>query len=224
MKLLIATPAYGGSVYTGFTESLIYTCQLLTSMNIEFQVKFITNQIVTRARNMLSHLFMSNDTFTHMIFIDADITWTPTDVIKLLSHDLECVIGIYPNKRYVWVNNNLTLNSSSVLLENEVPNEKKLIKVKHAATGFMMLKKSALEKIKHEVDTFVLPGSKKEKITLHNYFDCNVVNNDYLTEDYYFSYLFNKNGGTIYADTTIALLHTGTHVYGELLQEKLQQN
>jgi choline kinase len=224
MKLLIATPAYGGSVFTGFTQSLIYTCQMLTSMNIEFEVKFINNQIVTRARNMLTYLFMSNDTFTHMIFIDADITWSPMDIIKLIQHDLECVIGIYPNKRYIWVNDKLTLNPSSVIIENEIPNDKKLIKVKHAATGFMMLKKSAFERIKHEVDTFVLPGSKNEKITLHNYFDCNVVDHDYLTEDYYFSHLFNKNGGTIFADTSINLLHTGTHVYGELLQEKVQQN
>jgi hypothetical protein len=221
MKLLIATPAYGGSVFTGFTESLIYTCQMLTHMGIEFEVKFINNQIVTRARNMLTHIFMSNETFTHMIFIDADITWSPMDILKLLKHDLECVIGIYPNKKYIWVNDNLILQPSSVIVKNEIPNENKLIKVKHAATGFMMLKKSALERIKHEVDTFILP-SNNVKITLHNYFDCNVVDHDYLTEDYYFSHLFNKNGGIIFADTSIKLLHTGTHVYGELLQEKLQ--
>ena len=58
MKLLIATPAYGGSVFTGFTESLIYTCQMLTHMGIEFEVKFINNQIVTRARNMLTHIYV----------------------------------------------------------------------------------------------------------------------------------------------------------------------
>ena len=50
--------------------------------------------------------------------------------------------------------------------------------------------------------------------------DCNVVDNDYLTEDYYFSYLFNKNGGKIYADKRIQLKHIGMHEYGELIKNK----
>jgi len=53
---------------------------------------------------------------------------------------------------------------------------------------------------------------------LYNFFDCKVVDNDYLTEDFYFSHLFNESGGTIYADETISLRHMGTHEYGSLLK------
>lgn len=79
-----------------------------------FCVGLCNNQIVTCARNMLSHLFMKGD-FTHMLFIDADIVWNPDDVLKLLSHNEECVVGIYPNKTYS-INsesNQLTLMPSS---------------------------------------------------------------------------------------------------------------
>lgn len=217
MKILIATPAYGGQVYARYTESLLYTCMMLTSLKIEYEVKFILNQIVTRARNMLSSIFLENETFTHMLFIDADVVWNPFEVKKLIDHNLECVIGIYPNKKYHWDKDDLKLLPSSAIKQ---PIEKKnnLIKIKYAATGFMLLKRSALEKIKHDVETFILPGGNGELITLHNFFDCKVVDNDYLTEDYYFSYLFNKNGGEIYADDTINLLHIGSHDYGELLR------
>ena len=218
MKILIATPAYGGQVYTGYTESLLYTCLMLNSLNIEYEVKFIGNQIVTRARNMLSSLFLDNKTFTHMLFLDADVVWHPLEVKKLIDHNLECVIGIYPNKKYHWDKNDLKLLPSSVIDKPIVKKDNSLIKIKYAATGFMLLKRSALERIKNDVETFELPGSKGEMIKLHNYFDCKVVDNDYLTEDYYFSYLFNKNGGEIFADESIKLKHIGPHEYGELLK------
>ena len=218
MKILIATPAYGGQVYSGYTESLLYTCLMFNKLGIDHEVKFINNQIVTRARNMLSSLFLSNESFTHMLFIDADIVWNPIEVKKLIDHNLECVIGIYPNKKYHWIKDDLKLSPSSVIHNPIVKKDNNLIKIKYAATGFMLLKRSALERIRNDVDTFNLPGSQNEQIKLHNYFDCKVVDNDYLTEDYYFSYLFNKNGGEIFADNSIKLRHIGPHEYGELLK------
>lgn len=220
MKLLIATPAYGGQVYSKFTESLLGTCFLLARLNIDFDVKFINNQIVTRARNMLCYFFMQDVKFTHMIFIDADIVWNPEDVVKLLKSELDFVIGVYPNKKYEWLGNKLILNPSSAFLnkENDI-SKNRYVPVKYAATGFTMLTKKALELVKKDVEVFILPGINNEDIELHNYFDCNVVNKDYLTEDYYFSYLYRKNGGEIFADSTIVLQHIGMHVHGELLRE-----
>lgn len=217
MKILIATPAYGGLVYSRYTESLVYTCFMLKMMNIDFELKYINNQIVTRARNMCSSVFLEDSSFTHMLFIDADVVWNPIDVKKLISHNKECVVGLYPNKQYYWNNNVLTLNPSSVY-DTPITTEGDLIKLKSAATGFMLLKRSALEKIKKDVDIFYLPGSNGERVKLYNFFDCEVVDEDYLTEDYYFSYLFIKNGGEIFADTTIKLTHMGTHEYGSLLK------
>ena len=63
MKILIATPAYGGLVYSRYTESLVYTCFMLKMMNIDFELKYINNQIVTRARNMCSSVFLEDSSF-----------------------------------------------------------------------------------------------------------------------------------------------------------------
>ena len=222
IHLLIATPAFGSQIYTPYVESLIQTCGLLSVKNIRWSVKFINNQLVTRARNMLSSMFLENKDFTHMIFIDADIMWNPIDILKLLSYQLECVVGVYPNKGYFWKDDKLIMQPSSRFMkttnvqELKHPIHSNLIKMNQVATGFMLLTKSALLRIKHEVDYFYLDNNKDTKI--YNYFDCNVVNHDYLTEDYYFSYLFNKNGGEIYADMTIKLMHFGPHGYGSLIK------
>lgn len=218
MKILIATPAYGGLVYSKYTESLVYTCFMLKMMNVDFEIKYINNQIVTRARNMCSSIFLEDASFTHMLFIDADVVWNPMDVKKLIMHDKECVIGVYPNKHYRWEGEKLVLDPSSVLGELGEERKEELVRVKYGATGFMLLARNALERIKEKVDTFYLPGSKGKEIKLYNFFDCKVVNHDYLTEDYYFSHLFNESRGEIYADMTINLKHMGTHEYGSLLK------
>jgi hypothetical protein len=226
IHLFIATPCYNAQVTSKYTESLINTCIFLNEKNIKHTVKFINNHIVTRARNMLAHNFMNSElNFTHMLFIDADIIWKPQDVMNLLEHDLECVIGVYPNKQYYVSKNesgkNINILSNSKFyqpLQIKQDNEN-LIKVEFAATGFMMLKKAGFKKIESHVQTFMLPHNdiNSEKYeNVYNYFDCNVVNSQYLTEDYYFSLLLNKNGGEIYADKRIVLLHTGNHDYGSL--------
>tara|TARA_B100000886_G_scaffold219131_1_gene152151 strand:- start:727 stop:1407 length:681 start_codon:yes stop_codon:yes gene_type:complete len=215
-KVLIGTPAYGGMCCTAYTEALLYTTMYLSQKNINFNVKFINNQIVTRARNMICSIFMDDESYTHLLFIDADIKWSPEHVIMLLEHDLECVIGVYPNKQYYKIKDDIKLNPSSQFASPQIENNN-LVKINKAATGFMLLKKSALIKIQKDVETFILPNSEGKDIELYNYFDCMVVDKNYLTEDYYFSHLFNKNGGEIWADKRIVLGHIGSHTYGELI-------
>ena len=140
IKIFIATPCYGGLVYSSYTQSY-YTLVCYYLLKILNLIKFINNQIVTRARNMLCSLFMADDSFTHMLFIDSDIVWQPNNVLMLLEHNLECVIGVYPNKRYIKNNDNeIGLLPSSVFMKNDEKYEN-LLNVKYAAAGFMLLKK-----------------------------------------------------------------------------------
>tara|TARA_B100000902_G_scaffold167864_1_gene162578 strand:- start:207 stop:938 length:732 start_codon:yes stop_codon:yes gene_type:complete len=228
IHLFIATPCYNSQVTSKYTECLIKTCNFLNEKDIKYTVKIINNDIVTTARNMLAHNFMNSElNFTHMLFIDADIIWKPQDIMNLLEHDLECVIGVYPNKQYYLRKDesgiNINILSSSQLyqpIQIKEDNEN-LIKVEFAATGFMMLKKTAFKRIEGDIKTFTLPQNKDNINTenyehVYNYFHCNIVNSEYLTEDYHFSLLLNKNGGEIYADKRVGLLHTGNHHYGSL--------
>ena len=112
----------------------------------------------------------------------------------------------------------MTLQDSSVApkTQTKIGN---LVTLKYAATGFMLLKRSALERIKSKVEEFYLPGGSGESIKLYNFFDCKVVDNDCLTEDFYFSHLFNESGGRIYADEAISLRHMVTHEDGCIRKE-----
>ena len=58
------------------------------------------DSLVTRARNTLVALFLGNPEYTHLLFIDTDITFTPDNVFRLLemSKKKPIVAAPYPKK------------------------------------------------------------------------------------------------------------------------------
>lgn len=99
--LYILTPCYGSLCYVSYMVCLINTMNLCNTFGIEFHVEFCRNDsLVPRARNNLIARAMSNPKATHFMFIDADITWTAIDVIKLVTSDQYLVGGLYPLKHF----------------------------------------------------------------------------------------------------------------------------
>lgn len=96
--------------------------------------------------------------------------------------------------------------------------EKNLAKVKHLATGFMMIKRSVIEKMskafpstKYVDDVnFLRP---EENDFAYALFDCGVEEGHYFSEDWLFCHRWTKMGGSIWIDVSIALTHTGIEDY-----------
>lgn len=101
--LYILTPCYGGLCYTTYTRSIMNTVERLKQYNIDIHVEFCnSDSLVSRARNNLIAKAMKNPKTTHIMFIDADITWNPEDIIKLLISNKDLCGGVYPLKKYNW--------------------------------------------------------------------------------------------------------------------------
>jgi len=89
-----------------------------------------------------------------------------------------------------------------------------LAKVKHIATGFMMLQRVVLSQmmeqhpqLKYTDDTgFLKEDENKYAFAL---FNCKVDYNHYLSEDWLFCDCWRNMGGDIYIDVSINLTHTG---------------
>lgn len=255
----ILTPCYGGQCNTDYTISLINTILLFKNYNIRYNIQFCNNDsLVSRARNNLIGISMLNKDATHFIFIDSDITWNPYDVIKLVISDKELIGGIYPKKKYDFnklINNkeyidkiinikekfNLNRDNEYIIKSNLVSYnlnyknnnlsiQNNLIEVRHLATGFMMIKRSVIEKMilmypetKYVDDTgFIQP----EKSTMtYALFDGGVIDNHYFSEDWMFCHRWTNIGGTIWADISIDLIHIGTEQYcGSLMTNILSMN
>ena len=106
----------------------------LKDVGVKATVKPIGNEsLITRARNCLFSDFMdSEENYTHLLFIDADIGFTSMDVMKLLKCDKPLVGATYPHKNIFW-------NSFSKIIEKHgtgiLTNPKKLESISNTSTS-----------------------------------------------------------------------------------------
>lgn len=245
--LAILTPCYGGLCHSSYTICLINTIEIFHSVGFRVNVHFLNNDsLVSRARNNLIGSTMLDKSITHFMFIDGDIVWNPIDIIKLVLADEMIIGGLYPKKAYKfnkiisnptvinnWIekknkidpnisnetivrNNLLDYNLNYLSPHLEINNN--IIEIKHLATGFMMIKREAIElmiskypETKYIDDTGFIP---KEKSTYtYALFDCGVINGSYYSEDWLFCHRWTEIGGKIYANISIDLIHIGVENY-----------
>jgi hypothetical protein len=114
--------------------------------------------------------------------------------------------------QYKLLNYNVNYVGNNINIENNIA------KVKHIATGFMMIKRDVIEKMskafpstKYTDDiSFLKPEENKFAYAL---FDCGVEDDHYYSEDWMFCHRWTKMGGSVYIDVTINLTHTGIEDY-----------
>jgi hypothetical protein len=206
------------------------------------------DSLVSRARNNLIARAMNDPTSTHFMFIDSDISWDPLDILKLILSEKELIGGIYPLKHYEWskLSSNPEYISQLLKRKNEselskVINDEQMIqhnllkynvnyltnmleidnnlaKVRHVATGFMMIKREVIKKMMKSFPStkyvddinFLKPQENEFAYAL---FDCGVEEGHYFSEDWLFCHRWTKMGNEIWIDVSISLVHSGVEDY-----------
>jgi len=204
-KIHFMTPCYGGQITEVCFSSYLQWTILALQNNLDFQIDTLSNESnVNRARNSCAAKFLAGDA-THLMFVDADIQFNATDIVKLVGHDKDIVGGIYPQK---------TLPPKMVVntLDN-AKTEGDLIEVGTLGTGFMLVKRTVFEQmIKAGATPYGddIGLSDVENNNQYDFFNCTIDSNGrYLTEDWSFCRKWRELGGEIWADTTVALAHVG---------------
>lgn len=103
-------------------------------------------------------------------------------------------------------------------INNTLNIEKNLAEVRHLATGFMMFKRDVIEKMsrafpstKYVDDVQFLSGTEND--FAFALFDCGVVDDHYMSEDWMFCERWRQMGGKIFIDVSIPLSHSGTETF-----------
>jgi hypothetical protein len=240
VHLLIGTPMYGGMCHKGFVESLLLLQQLCFNLKIRITTKFISNEsLITRGRNLINCIFLSDPAFTHLLFIDGDISYNPQSIIRMIEADLDIVCGAYPKKSIQWdkicellqykdiINKDNIDFMSADYVVNFKQNENKQIYIKngfaevlYGGTGFMLIKKDVMISLKNsfphlkytnDVGGYLVKEDMKDYF--YTLFDCAICpkTNRYLSEDYLFCQRAIDHGFKIWMDLNCNLIHTGTH-------------
>lgn len=237
-RLFIATPCYGGQLTEAYFRSTIRLLTFCNQHQIPVAFGTIANEsLVTRARNVLVAYFLQSN-FTRLMFIDADIEFQVEDVIKLIAHDKEVVVGAYPKKGVNWQRIRESVRSSHDPFDDrqiasfgsdyainfkfinrdakQIAIENGLIRLHDGATGFMMIKREVIDKmieaypeLKYNND---LNTPKELDPHFYAFFDTMIDPKDkrYLSEDYTFSRRWQDIGGEIWLDPSISLNHYGS--------------
>ena len=102
VKLFVGTPMYGGFAHGMYQKACLDLQTLCIRYGIEVKFSFLFNEsLITRARNYIVDEYLRSN-FTHLLFIDSDISFDPNDVIALIALDKDVIGGPYPKKSINW--------------------------------------------------------------------------------------------------------------------------
>jgi hypothetical protein len=230
VNLVIATPCFGGQISVLYAGSLFKLQKLVrTYSDINLKILFKDGDaLITRARASLVSQFLDDPDATHLLFVDADIGFEPEQVIRLIACGAEMCAAVYPIKRIDWDKVKSTIstgrpNPAAAALKyvfevddpNAVAERAGFLKVHYAGTGFLMIRRAALEKMcayypqlryrrDHSVDAATASDNR------FALFECMIAEDGtYLSEDFAFCKRWTDMGGEIWADLSSKLDHVG---------------
>ena len=97
------TPCYGGQISEPYFRSWSKAHMMFTKHEIPYSITTSANEsLVSRARCHMVAYMMANPKATHLMFIDADINFDALDILHMLQHDKDIIIGGYPKKDLDW--------------------------------------------------------------------------------------------------------------------------
>jgi hypothetical protein len=217
-SLLIAMPCYGGIVSDKTANGLFNLGKELRTAGIDHGLLTMANEsLITQGRSRLANFFINNTNYDYILFIDADVGFTPDDVFKLLSSNKDIICGAYPMKT-------IPLRYNYNISQPEVK-EGDLVKIENIGFGFALIHRQVFESISNKYreelkfypakNNSSYPPTEKEFHNSYHYFLELKKDMSYLPEDFSFFERAKSVGYTAWLNTTIRLPHVGSHVYCE---------
>ena len=231
-NIVICTPCFGGLVTQGYMLATTNLLMLGIQAGFGVSVELLGfDSLITRSRNTLVARFMDREDATHLLFVDADITFQPAQVARMVRFNQDVVAGMYPLKVRDWSADAIgrirqgegletaPLRYVGAFAEGEDRQEQDgFVTGQYAGTGFMLIRRAALARMMRaypELRFAAAHDRATQDPSPHQFalFDCMIEpeTRHYLSEDYTFCRRWRDMGGQIWLDTQGALIHSGSH-------------
>lgn len=243
-KIYLATPCYGGLANIRYMRSVLDLQAACQARGVGLTVDLSGGDaLITRARSMFAAKFLASDC-THLFFVDADIGFSPDQVFRLLDADRDVAGGVYPTKGVDWDKARAAaaagladLMAASVgyvvrfiaSVDNSVEvDEAGFAPVSYVGTGFMMLKRRALQAVVDahpELRAHLGDFGGREVEEAVMVFECMIEpeTGRHLSEDYAFCRRWRDLGGEIFADFHGRLTHVGPFAFTGSLMDAVRR-
>ncbi|MDB5442375.1 MAG: hypothetical protein JWP73_751 [Phenylobacterium sp.] len=233
--LFIATPCHGGQLTIEYLHALVALQAACEARGVGCHVELLEDdRVIPRARARLAAAFLAHAEATHLLFIDADIGFAPENAWRLLAAEKDLAAGVYPIKHLDWERIRAAAAAGAADLQaaslsyvvrfiphpqNAVEVENGVAKVAYVGTGFLLIRRAAVQRV---VDAHPeLVATLDDGAAIPMVFEPMIEpeTGEYLSEDYAFCRRFRDLGGEIWADVEARLTHVGHATYsGSLIQ------
>jgi hypothetical protein len=188
----------------------------------------------------MAYDFMASDA-THLMFIDADISFDPEDIVRMIKADKDIICGLYPKKEINWqlisdavkkgvdykdlpnYTGSFVVNLVGGALES-TGNINEPMEIANGGTGFMLIKRKVFEDLADKVpsytnDMYHAIDTVREVKVIKEFFATSIdeESNRLLSEDYHFCKIARQAGFKVYAAPWAHFTHTGTYGFSGAL-------
>ena len=205
---MIAMPVYTGMVHVPTMRSLLSDALRIASSGVAITLNDqCGSTYLNEARSECVHMFLKSKC-TDLIFVDWDVVWPAGAMQKLLSHPVDVVGGIYPQRTDPITFNVRTHEADKYPVDPATG----LIDVLGLHTGFLRISRKAAEamtehyrsetyerngaKIVHLFDRYRIPGTTRM-----------------LGDDYSFCQRWVDMGGKCWLDASFDMGHIGLKMF-----------
>lgn len=207
-KVCLATTAYDNPDHS-YTFSIALSREALHQTGIETAYYLLHgNCHVDDARNRIIQEFLLSDC-TDLVFIDADVSWKPEDLIKLCTYDLDVVGAVYPYKRPDKAHDMPCRMMPGAEINGG------LLEVEGLPTGFLRFKRHVIEELVAECEEF--DGNNGHYTMTPLLFQRTLMNGTRWGGDLHVCNMWRNIGGKIYCATEIELGHSAKITFTDSL-------
>ena len=217
-KLFIGIPCHDGRLNVKTAFNLVQLMPEAMRLGVSVTLSDISNcSIITLARNSLVAEFLKTDC-TELLFIDSDVVATSNDILRLMaqSGDKDITAGAYPRR-----SRDKKFFTDLYWTENDdLEFEGSLMRVKRVGTGFMLIQRHVIEKMVEAHPEW----SYKNKPTgerMAALFDFDIIDDQYVGEDYLFCDRATQLGFKVHIDVDISLPHIGSETFTNNFREEV---
>jgi len=220
-KVYVAMPCYG-DMKVETCVSLMDTFSALGGSGIECRFKSVKSSLVTHGRNLLTAGFLDSG-FDYMLFVDADVEFSPEAVMRMLVPDKDIICTPYRNKEDPWIDRYSVKfkdkNNIDIL-------EWDLVEIEEGPAGLMLIHRRVFEKLMKDYPEGKINfneatrakmnkeiGAKDDAIDkyMYNFWDTSFKKHQWKGEDLAFCELAREAGFKIYANLDSWTTHHGSY-------------
>jgi predicted O-methyltransferase YrrM len=229
MKVCFAIPTITGDIRCETAIAITEAIILCRELGIETDFLVLANcPVISVARNTLEAMFMADPEATDMFFIDYDVRFNAEAVLQVLRRPEEIVAGAYRVKvddKTTWA---VEIQQENGVPKGKIDGDEVLLKADFLATGFMRIKRSALDRMRAAYPDLCYEENviKTENRRITEAYDLFGMGIDkerrrYTTEDFYFCKRWREIGGELWCYPNVDFDHIGKKAYSGNYHEYL---